>query len=123
MKIRAVDFVALPVSDLAAAARFYREVLGLRQEVLSAEYQWAEFDAGNLTLGLRGGQPRAPAGAGARVALAVDDVKAAYDELAAQGVPTGGPPQDWGVCQCLEVFDPDGNALLLHRRADGTCGR
>ena len=30
MNIRAIDFVAVPVSDLTAAARFYREVLGLR---------------------------------------------------------------------------------------------
>jgi hypothetical protein len=35
----------------------------------------------------------------------------------------GGAPQDWGVCQSLEIFDPDGNPILLHHRADGTFGR
>lgn len=122
MRIRATDFIAVPVSDLASAARFYREVLGLRQEMFKPEYQWAEFDTGNVTLCLHGGQPAAPAGA-IRVALAVDDVAAAAAELAAHGVKLGGPPQDWGVCQFLEVLDPDGNVLLLHHRADGTCGR
>lgn len=123
MKIRATDFIALPVSDLAAAARFYREVLGLHQEILNTEYQWAEFDCGNVTLGLHGGQARPAPGAGARIALAVDDIRAAHVELTAAGVRLGGQPQDWGVCQSLEVFDPDGNAILLHHRADGTFGR
>ncbi|HEY8995137.1 MAG TPA: VOC family protein [Lacunisphaera sp.] len=123
MKIRATDFVALPVSDLIAAARFYREVLGLRQELLSEQHQWAEFDAGNVTLGLHGGQTRPAPGVGARVALAVEDIQAAHRELIAAGLRLGGPLQDWGVCQSLEVFDPDGNAFLLHHRADGTFGR
>lgn len=123
MKIRAVDFIALPVSDLAAAAGFYREVLGLHQEMLSEQHQWAEFDTGNVTLGLHGGQPRPAPGAGARVALAVDDIRAAHARLTALGVRLGRPPQDWGVCQSFEIFDPDGNALLLHRRANGTCGQ
>ena len=123
MKIRGTDFVRLPVSDLDTAARFYREVLGLTELMLNHEYQWAEFDAGNVTLGLHGGQPPPPPGGGARIALAVDDVKAAHAELVDAGVRLGGPPQDWGVCQSLEVFDPDGNAILLHHRADGTCGQ
>lgn len=122
MKIRAIDFIAVPVSDLVTAARFYREVLGLRQEMLSEQFQWAEFDCGNVTLGLHGGQPAHAAG-GIRVALAVDDIQAAHAGLTAAGVRLGGPPQDWGVCQSLEVFDPDGNAILLHHRADGTFGR
>ncbi|MGA2281362.1 MAG: VOC family protein, partial [Verrucomicrobiota bacterium] len=38
MKIRGTDFVMYPVSDLARAAKFYREVLGLPQEVYSEEW-------------------------------------------------------------------------------------
>lgn len=122
MKIRAADFVTLPVSDLAAAARFYREVLGLHQDFLSEEHQWAEFDCGNVTLALHGGQPEHPAG-GFKVAVAVDDIAAAYKELGARGVRLPSPPRDWGVCQSLELLDPDNNTLLLHHRADGTFGR
>jgi len=122
MKIRATDFVALPVSDLAAAARFYREVLGLHQDFLNEEYQWAEFDCGNITLALHGGQPPHPAG-GTQVAVAVDDIVQAYAELTARGLRLPAPPQDWGVCQSLELTDPDNNTLLLHHRADGTFGR
>lgn len=122
MKIRGTDFVRVPVSDLDTAARFYREVLGLTEEMLNHEYQWAEFSAGNVTLALHGGQSPPPPGTGACVALAVENLPAAYAELTAAGVRLGGPPQDWGVCQSLEVFDPDGNTLLLHHRTDGSFG-
>jgi Glyoxalase/Bleomycin resistance protein/Dioxygenase superfamily len=54
MKIRGTDFVMFPVSDLARAAKFYREVLGLPQEIYSEEWQWAEFNCGNVILSLKG---------------------------------------------------------------------
>jgi catechol 2,3-dioxygenase-like lactoylglutathione lyase family enzyme len=50
VKIRGTDFVRFEVSDLAAAARFYRDVLGLAPHVYSEEYQWAEFDCGNVLI-------------------------------------------------------------------------
>lgn len=123
MKIRGTDFVMYQVSDVAAAARFYREGLGLTQEIYSEEWQWAEFDCGNVTLALKGGMAPAAIVAGSRLALAVDDVTAASAELTAKGVRTAGSPQDHGVCQSLEVFDPDGNVVILHHRADGSFGR
>jgi len=123
MKIRGTDFIMLPVSDLATAARFYRETLGLPQEIYSEEYHWAEFNCGNVTLALKGGSPPAELNAGTRFALAVDDIHAAYAELQARGARLGGPPQDHGCCWHLEVLDPDGHVVLLHRRADGTCGQ
>lgn len=122
MKIHNVDFVMYRVNDLERAVKFYRDVLGLALEFQSNEHQWAEFACGNVTLSLFGGSDITATGSAARVALAVDDIAGAYAELLARGVPMGGPPQDWGVCQSLEVFDPDGNAILLHHRADGTFG-
>ena len=32
-------------------------------------------------------------------------------------------PQDYSVCQAMVIADPDGNAVILHQRAEGTCGR
>ncbi len=119
MNIRGTDFVLFPVTDLAVAARFYREVLGLRQDIYSEEWQWAEFACGNLTLVLQGGQP---APSGSRLALAVEDVSAALAELTARGVRVIGGLQDHGVCEALELPDPDGNVILLHHRADSTFG-
>ena len=123
MKIRGTDFVMFEVSDLAEAARFYRDVLGLSQEIFSEEYQWAEFNCGDVTLALKGGATVVEGGTGARLALAVDDVGAAYAELQRKGARFVSQPQDHGVCQVLEVLDPDGNVVLLHHRADGTFGR
>ncbi len=121
MKIRGTDFVMIPVSDLARAAAFYRDTLGLTQEIYSEEYQWAEFNAGNVTLALHGGQPPAN-GTGARLALAVEDIHAAYAELTRRGARVLGEPADHQVCWHLDVLDPDGNPLMLHQRADGSFG-
>lgn len=123
MKIRGTDFVLYQVSELARAVKFYRDVLGLKQEMLSEEYQWAEFNCGNLTLALKGGAKPAEIAAGARLALAVDDIPAAHEELKAKGVRILLPPQEHGSCRHLEVADPDGHIVILHRRSDGTHGQ
>jgi predicted enzyme related to lactoylglutathione lyase len=53
----------------------------------------------------------------------VDDVAAAHAELTAKGVNITAPPKDHGVCQVIELLDPDGNVVLLHHRTDDTFGR
>jgi len=123
MKIRGTDFVMYPVSDLARAASFYRDVLGLTQEVYSEEWQWAEFNCGNLTLGLKGGEKLPQAASGGRIALAVDDIHAAYEELKQQGARVVKEPHDYEVCWAMEILDPDGNVVILHKRADRTFGQ
>jgi predicted enzyme related to lactoylglutathione lyase len=122
MRILGTDFVMYPVSDLARAARFYREVLGLTQEVYGEEWQWAEFNCGNVTLALKGGEKLPDPVPGGRIALAVDDVTAAHEELKKRGVRVVTQPRDYSVCWALEILDPDGNTVILHKRADGTVG-
>lgn len=111
------------VTELSKAARFYREILGLTQEVYSEEPPWAEFNCGNVTLALNGGAKIRGGTAGGRIALAVEDVQAAYVELKGKEVRVVGEPVDYGVCQAVEVLDPDGNLVILHHRADGTFGQ
>ena len=124
MKIRGTDFVMFQVTDLPKAARFYRETLGLTQEVYSEESPgYAEFNCGNVTLSLYGGDEIPGGMAGGRIALAVDDVQAAYVELKGKGARIVGEPVDYGVCLAFRVLDPDGNTVILHRRADGTFGQ
>jgi len=122
MKILGTDFVMYQVSDLATAARFYRETLGLPQEVYSEEWQWAEFNCGNVTLSLHGGVKLSKEITGGRIALAVEDIHAAYAELKDKGAHVLSGPTDYSVCWALEVLDPDGNTVILHQRADGTFG-
>ncbi|MHC1764908.1 MAG: VOC family protein [Verrucomicrobiia bacterium] len=123
MNIRGTDFVLYPVSDLARAARFYRDVLGLPQEAYSEEWKWAEFGCGNITLALKGGEKLPPVVAGGRIALAVDDIHAAHEAMKKQGVPIVSEPKDYSVCWAMEILDPDGNLVILHHRADGSFGQ
>ena len=123
MKIRGTDFVMYQVSDLARAAAFYRETLGLPQELYSEQWNWAEFNCGNLTLALNGGVTLPAVITGGRIALAVDDVFAACAELKAQGVRFTTQPTDYKVCHAATLLDPDGNTVILHRRANGTFGQ
>jgi predicted enzyme related to lactoylglutathione lyase len=121
MQVRAVDFVAIPVSDTAAGARFYRDVLGLRE--LFAGEGWAEYDAGNVTLSLvPSGEEGAPTGARSAVALAVADVAAALSELSARGVRVVEGVHEFEPCFMALIEDPFGNRLYLHQRKDGSAG-
>jgi predicted enzyme related to lactoylglutathione lyase len=116
MEVAHVDFVAVPTQDIARAKQFYGETLGLELEV--DRPTGAEFRAGQVTLGIYSpeavGFPFAPNPAG--FALRVDDVEAARAELESKGVAFAADTFDTGVCHMALFHDPDGNALLLHRR-------
>jgi predicted enzyme related to lactoylglutathione lyase len=116
--ISGVDFMAVPTHDLDAAAEFYGQTLGLRRSVYMPERNYAEFETGNLTLSLfdaeRMGLEHHPLRH--EIALHVDDVSEARDELAQRGVSFSGETLDTGVCHMAFFSDPDGNALMLHRR-------
>jgi catechol 2,3-dioxygenase-like lactoylglutathione lyase family enzyme len=116
MQVEKVDFVSFLTQDIARAKRFYTEALGLEVET-EAENDM-EFRAGQVTLDIFNpasiGQPFAPSPAG--VALRVPDVAAARAELEAKGIEFDGETLDTGVCHMAFFHDPDGNALMLHRR-------
>jgi catechol 2,3-dioxygenase-like lactoylglutathione lyase family enzyme len=116
MDVERVDFVSFLTQDIARAKRFYAETLGLELET-EAENDM-EFRAGQVTLDIFDpagiGQPFAPSPAG--LALRVADVAAARAELEAKGVEFEGEILDTGVCHMAFFRDPDGNALMLHRR-------
>jgi catechol 2,3-dioxygenase-like lactoylglutathione lyase family enzyme len=124
MHVERVDFVSFLTQDIARARRFYTEVLGL--EIESEAESDMELRAGQVTLDIFDptsiGQAFAPSPAG--LALRVPDVAAARAELEAKGVEFDGETRDTGVCHMAFFSDPDGNALMLHRRyaplEDGT---
>jgi catechol 2,3-dioxygenase-like lactoylglutathione lyase family enzyme len=122
MRIRGTDFVMFLVSDLPRAVGFYRDTLGLRCEIESTEHQWAEFDCGNVTLALKGNAIANGERAAGRIALAVDDTRAAHAELRRRGVNIETEPVDSGFCLACELLDPDGNRIILHQRKDGSYG-
>ena len=111
------DFISVPVTDMERATSFYRDTLGLEQV---SEQGFPEFQLGeNVSLYLLqmeniGSQFTAPHSA--HVALRVPDVAETRKELETRGVAFDGEIFDTGVCHMAFFKDPDGNALMLHRR-------
>ena len=118
MQVERVDFVSFLTQDVERAKRFYTEVLGL--EVETEGESDLERSCGQVTLDIFDpssiGQPFAPSPAG--MALRVPDVDAARAELEAKGVQFDGDTIETSVCKQAWFKDPDGNALMLHRRYD-----
>jgi catechol 2,3-dioxygenase-like lactoylglutathione lyase family enzyme len=115
--VERTDFVSVPVTDMERAARFYRDTLGLEQVSAGG---FPEFQLGeNVSLYLldpasMGGSFTAPHSA--QIALRVPDVAETRRELEGRGVEFQGEILDTGVCHMAFFTDPDGNALMLHRR-------
>ena len=114
--VERVDFVSLLTQDIRRAKQFYAETLGLEIETEGADDM--EFRVGQVTLDIFNpasqGEPFAPSLGG--LALRVPDVAAARAALEAKGVEFVGETLDTGVCHMAFFRDPDGNALMLHRR-------
>ena len=105
---RRVDFIAVPVSDLAAADEFYGRTLGLGRNPNTSGERWVEYETGNLTIAL--------SLYGGAIGIGVPDVDEARRTVEAAGIEFDRDTFDSGVCHGAPLTDPDGNALVLHRR-------
>ena len=116
MQVEKVDFVSFLTQDISRAKQFYSEILGF--EIETEGENDMEFRAGQVTLDIFDptsvGQQFEPSPGG--LALRVPDVAAARAELEAKGIDFDGETVDTGVCHMAFFRDPDGNALMLHRR-------
>jgi predicted enzyme related to lactoylglutathione lyase len=127
IEVERVDFIAVPVRDLARADAFYGETLGLKRSPKSSE-RWVEYETGNLTLALLSpeamGPDFEPQPNTGPIALRVSNVEEAREKLQEAGVEFQGEVIDSGVCHIAGFSDPDGNSLILHHRyapySDGT---
>ncbi len=113
MQVERVDYITIPTRDEERSRAWYRDVLGLPVDPNNP----GELTAGQVTLSFWN-----PAGDNLEFspsiggfALRVADVEAAKAELEAKGVEFVGE-DDTGVCRMAVCLDPDGNALILHRR-------
>jgi len=113
--ITKLDFVGVPSTDAERTRAFYVETLGLRPD----ENSRFEFWVGETCCGIwepdKMGGTFAPQKNG-HLALHVDDVAAAREELEGKGVEFAGETFDTGVCHMALFTDPDGNDLMLHSR-------
>ena len=118
LNITGVDFVTVPTDDVEASKHFYGTVLELPFLKQWGSMPGFEYQAGNLTLAIMD-----PTAFGATfsphklpIALQVDDVAQAREELEAKGVEFHGEILDSGVCHQTFFSDPAGNHLNLHHR-------
>jgi catechol 2,3-dioxygenase-like lactoylglutathione lyase family enzyme len=113
MEVERVDFINVPTRDARRAFAWYRDTLGLPADPNNAD----ELLAGQVTITFwepeREGFEFTPDIGG--FAVRVPDVEAAKAELEENGVEFVGAG-DTGVCHMAVCLDPDGNAVILHRR-------
>lgn len=86
--IKDVAFVAYAVRDVPRAVAFYRDVVGLKPGTCNG------------------------------VAFEVDDIRAAHERLASNGVSVT-EVYEFPICFACFAKDPDGNGFALHQRKNG----
>jgi catechol 2,3-dioxygenase-like lactoylglutathione lyase family enzyme len=113
MQVERVDFINVPTRDARRAFAWYQDVLGLPADPKNPD----ELLAGQVTVTFwepeREGFDFNPDMGG--FAVRVADVAAARSELEQKGVEFVGAG-DTGFCHMAVCLDPDGNAVILHRR-------
>ena len=116
--VQRVDYIRVPVTDMEKANHFYGNLLGLRRNPNSPDDDWVEYEAGNVTLAVMTPHTHdyefTPLPPGT-LALRVADVAEAKAKLEAAGLEVN-EMWDSGVCKMAVCLDPDGNAVILHRR-------
>ena len=117
--IRAIDYTAIFVRDMAAMRRFYEDVLGFPL-IRELSPGWIEYRVGSNTLALArpsrtaADAPTPTGSASLQLAfkVSVPDVDRCADELVRKGVTLLSPPTDQSFGHRTLFFrDPDGNLL------------
>ena len=107
-----VDRIFLQVSNVSAAARFYRDVMGLTVDRSKPGIAAMTFAHGDCELILHEDRNRGDM----EVVFGVDDVRAMYAERATSGVQFVTPPQLAGKGYRATIRDPFGHHLVIADR-------
>jgi catechol 2,3-dioxygenase-like lactoylglutathione lyase family enzyme len=117
MKLKATHHIAIRTQNMAAMTRFYTETLGFPITKRWDEVNIIFIGIGSTTIELIGNPnapaPNTPAGAIDHLALHVESVDEAHQELVAKGVPITVQPKDFQDIRLCFFKDPDGNSLEL----------
>lgn len=125
MKLKATHHVAIFTQNFAALETFYAQTLGFPVTKRWDDVTIIFIDIGSTTIELIGRDTappaESPAGAINHLALHVEDVDVAYQELVAKDVKIKSAPANFKEVRICFFFDPDGNTLELVEdpRAEG----
>jgi catechol 2,3-dioxygenase-like lactoylglutathione lyase family enzyme len=126
LRLGAIGQIARPVSDVAVAARWYGEVLGLPHLYTFGDL--AFFDCAGTRLMLSAAEEPDGGGQPSILYFRVDDIHAAHDTLVARGVEFSHVPHlihkhDSGVEEWMAFFtDPDGHPLAIMAQTPAPAG-
>ncbi len=119
MKAKEIAFVALPVTDMARARKFYEGLLGLEKSRDFMDGKWIEYDLGASTLALvPASEEWKPVGQGIGFALEMDSFDDAIAELKKADAKFFWDAFESPVCHMAIVLDPDGNRIGIHQRKE-----
>lgn len=123
-QVTGIDTVFYQVCNMDRAVAFYTQTLGLTLERREGN-DWAELRAGEppaecrecasprpINLALSGELAVAPQRGGATVVLRAEGLRDIADRLKSAGVVVGSV-DDLGGALMLDVYDPDGNQVVL----------
>jgi predicted enzyme related to lactoylglutathione lyase len=114
MKITAIAFVGIPVTDMSRSREFYEGVLGLQPDPEMTGEHWTEYPIGTGTLAIACvGDQWKPSNAGTSAALEVENLDAAIARLEERNISYD--KVDSPVCRMAIIEDPDGNKLIIHK--------
>jgi len=116
MKINAIGFVAIPVTDIPRARKFYEEILGLTVSDEMMGGKWIEYTVGQDTLAIANVRDMwRPSDQGTGAAFEVEDFDDAIKRLKDRHVRFAAEPFETPCCHMAVVQDPDGNKLMIHK--------
>jgi predicted enzyme related to lactoylglutathione lyase len=116
VKIKAIGFVGIPVTDIQRAREFYEGVLGLKVSDEMMGGKWIEYTLGTDTLAIANvGEQWRPSDQGTSAALEVEDFDKAVKHLKDRQVRFAAEPFETPCCRMAVVQDPDGNKLIIHK--------
>jgi predicted enzyme related to lactoylglutathione lyase len=116
MKIEKIGFVAIPVTDIPRARKFYEEVIGLTVSDEMMGGKWIEYGVGEDTLAIANVSDMwKPSDQGTSAAFEVEDFDEAIQRLKDRHVRFAAEPFETPCCHMAVVQDPDGNKLMIHK--------
>lgn len=122
--IKKVAFIGYPTRDIEASRRFYGEVLGLQHDHTTENDRWSEYATPEgVTVALDTYGPELTDAPVPYISFECDDLEAAVARVQEQGGKVVKPAQanrdaeGREICSTAIILDPDGNVIMLHRRA------